>query len=292
MKHHITVYTFLLLIVGSWVLEFALGILILRFVWGTAWLPNGKTSSISLAGTFAQSFNNVFDTNSYLLHGTHARLDWTEASIITFLIWVFIALHAVNALWFGFIEPMVRLRKLGARKASGRERDAFEKAFQQLALSSSELINPPRTWRTADGLGLQTRWIGNTLIIDRKLYAHRYFTPLLAHELGNSNSEDRIAHRLYAMLPRIQSVVGTLGGFPLGIGHVLLYPAWLWYWRQRIFAADSFAAKIGQGPALERALDTLYLNMDRATQWGRFWKPVPYVEQRIDRLQNLNRNRP
>lgn len=289
MKTTKTTYIFLLLISTSWIIEFGLGIFIIHLIWGTAWFPLGGKNQTSIVAVWAQEVNLIVNTFVYEATARkHAHvLNWTASGVFSALIWFYVALHAVNAIWFGFLEPSLRLRKLGARKPSTREREAFTKAVEQIASARGEQISAPGSYRSADGLGLQTRWVGYTLIIDRKLYTHRFFLPLLAHELGHSNSEDRIAHRLYAMLPRPTTAIGTLGGFPIGLGRFLLYPAWQWYWRQRIFAADRFADQAGQGAALEQVLDKLYLNLDKPTKWGREWTPTPYVEQRIDRLQQL-----
>jgi hypothetical protein len=45
------------------------------------------------------------------------------------------------------------------------------------------------------------------------------------------------------------------------------------YWRDRVFAADEYAARTGQRQALKRALDDL-----------RWLRETPYIEERIDRL--------
>jgi hypothetical protein len=282
---------FLVLILASWGLEFGLGIFWLRLVWGSYWFPpfGSGAHTVSLAGAIAQNVNDAINSSAYYYSGSHRRvLNWTLDGVLAAFTWFFVAVHVVNAVWFGFIKPFLKRKKLGARKLSGREREAFEKVYQQIASTIGEPISQPRMIRSADGLGVQMRWIGYALIIDRELFRDtqksRYFAPLLAHELGHSNSEDRLAHRLYDMLPRPAAIVGTLGGLPFALGHVLLYPAWMWYWRERIYAADAFAVRAGQGPALLRALDTLYLRMDKATAWGREWQPVPYVEQRIDRI--------
>jgi hypothetical protein len=282
---------FLFLILATWGIELGLGIVWLHLVWGTAWfryLGMGKHTA-GLAADVARNIDTVINSGGYYLTGKHGQwVNWTPGGVLTAFTWIFIGLHVVNAVWSGFLHPFLRRKKLGARRLSGREREALDKVFQQVAATIGEPIFPPRLVRAADGLGVQMRWIGNALIIDRELFRDskksRYFAPLLAHELGHSNSEDRLAHRLYAMLPRPEAVVGTLGGFPFALGHVALYLIWMWYWRQRIYAADSFAVQAGQGPALLRALDTLYLRMDKATAWGREWKPTPYVEERIDRI--------
>jgi Zn-dependent protease with chaperone function len=131
------------------------------------------------------------------------------------------------------------------------------------------------------------RWLGYWLIIDRELLSHRYFTALLAVQLAHANSEDRLAHRLYEMLPHPALVGGVMCGFPFSVGHVLLYPFWMWYWRTREFAADAFAVEMGQGYTLVRALEEIYLRVDPPTRGGRLLKPTPYVAERIDRIQRL-----
>lgn len=288
MKALKTGYLFLFLIIASWTIEFWLGLCLLRLIWGAAWFPSLTGQNRSLVAAIAQSGNDFVNTGMYYLTDTHRQLlTWTPAGALTVIMWFFVAVHGVNAIWYGFLEPLQRLSKLGARNPSTREREAFEKAAAQLARTYGGPISLPRLYQSVDGLGLQTRWIGNVLLIDRKLYSHRDLLPLLAHELGHCNAEDRIARRLYAMLPRPAAVVGIIGGFPLGIGHLLLYPAWLWYWRRRVYAADSFAHDAGQGVALEQALDRIYLNLDRPTTWGREWQKTPYVEQRIDQLRAL-----
>ena len=59
----------------------------------------------------------------------------------------------------------------------------------------------------------------------------------------------------------------------------------MWYWRERVYSADAFAVSLGQGQALIRALDEIYLKLDQATRGGRWLKPVPYMEHRIHRIE-------
>jgi Zn-dependent protease with chaperone function len=58
------------------------------------------------------------------------------------------------------------------------------------------------------------------------------------------------------------------------------------YWRDRVFAGDEYAARLGQGRALKRALDDLRWVLDggRATRGGRLLRETPYIEERVDRL--------
>jgi len=58
------------------------------------------------------------------------------------------------------------------------------------------------------------------------------------------------------------------------------------YWRDRVYAADEYAARLGQRYQLIRALDDLKWTMDggTATRGGRWLRETPYIESRIDRL--------
>lgn len=279
-----TVYAFLVLLFGSWAIELFLGGGMLRWYWGTAWFARNESSQQSMAdvivgfGSIIRLVNGQFQTTS---------LHWTVGGVLLVLMCVYVGLHVVYALWAGLMRPWTQRWRLGARPPSRREREQFEAAFAALARHASRRVSRPGRWRVTDGLGLQMRWVGSVLVIDRQLLGHRHFPPLLAHQLGHVNSEDRLAHRLYDLLPPTSASIGALGGFPLALGHMLLFPFWMWYWRERMFAADAFAVQLGQGHALIRALDEVYLPLDQTTMGGRVLKPVPYVEQRIDRVQRL-----
>lgn len=68
-----------------------------------------------------------------------------------------------------------------------------------------------------------------------------------------------------------------------GLLPALLRPAWIPYRRSREYAADAFAASVGQGPALVEALSDWQM-VDVAAPWWQ-GRSHPYAEQRIDRLQ-------
>jgi Zn-dependent protease with chaperone function len=115
---------------------------------------------------------------------------------------------------------------------------------------------------------MRMRWIGLTLVIDRGLLMSRHFPPLLAHELAHVNSFDLLTRSLYAILPPFRWGLLTLLGLPLACGPILLHPVWMKYWRDRVFAADEYAARLGQRHALKGALDDLRWVLDggRATR--------------------------
>ncbi len=109
---------------------------------------------------------------------------------------------------------------------------------------------------------------------------------LLAHELGHYNSLDLLVRTLYLVFPPLEWSVLTLIGMPNGCGKIALYPLWMKYWRDRVFACDEYAARLGQRYQLVRALDELKWARDggAATGGGRWLRDTPYIESRIDRL--------
>jgi len=262
-----TSYIFLVLIIGSWIIELLIGARIVYWYWGTNWqtwagIPYSTAEIIAL------------------LSGGRFNL----AGIGLFCLWIYFGLHAVRVA-YGLYGPILQRWKLGARSPSQREREHFEAICASLTRQHTGQVSRPYRWKVADGLGMQARWVGYVLVVDRELLNHRFFAAVLAHHLGHTNSEDRLAHRLYAMLPPTRALAGIIVGLPFAIGHVLLFPFWAWYWRERVFAADLFAVRLGQGPALLKALDELYIKLDQSTKGGRLLKPVPYIEERINRIK-------
>ncbi|MDP9379002.1 MAG: M48 family metalloprotease [Chloroflexota bacterium] len=84
---------------------------------------------------------------------------------------------------------------------------------------------------------------------------------------------------LFGCLAMIGSGLLALAGGGLGLW--LLNPLWTWYWREREYEADRFAARCGQGPALVEYLEQHQV-FDVATPY--FMGTHPYTELRIDRL--------
>lgn len=281
-----TIYVFVLLFVSSWIVELWIGTRIVVWYWSYPWFAGrGQQSMAETIASFgsytppAPSPGESPATHGYNWH-------WTPGGVVTFFLVLFLFLHLVYAIRFALLDPVLKRRRLGARRPSEREQEQFRKVYQALARTVSGFpVARPRRYLVVDGLGLQMRYIGYVLVIDRELLWHRHFPALLAVELGHANSEDRLARRLYQTLPFPRALFGIAGGLPFGIGHVVLFPLWAWYWKERIYAADAFAVECGQGHALIRGLDEIYLKLDRATKWGRWMKPVPYVEERIDRIR-------
>jgi Zn-dependent protease with chaperone function len=262
-----TSFLFVLLISGTWLLELVVGGKVVTWFWGTDWqFWDGQPS---LAVFFASL--------------TNGRIQ--SGSIVLFWLWMFFILHIVRVV-YSLYGPFLERWKLGARRPSRREQERFNTVYLSLTREVGR-IRKPRCWRVADGLGIQAYWIGYVLVIDRELLHHRYFVPILAHHLGHVKSEERIARRLYAMLPPPLTFAGLFVGLPFAIGLLVLYPVWMWYWRERVYAADRYVVELGQGHALLVVLKELYLKLDQVTKGGRMLKPFPYVEQRIDRIEQF-----
>ena len=286
MKNTKTVYVFLVLILVTWVLELGLGWKLMEWFFNASWFgfstPGSKPFAVSIA-----SWGHFTLYGSDGTAGRVVDLHLTPLKVMLFFYGVFVAIHVVAACWNGLLRPFFQRWNQGVRFPIGRERQRFEATCAVIARNSPEPIARPHKWLVHDGGGLDMRWHGYRLIIDRELLTHRYFAPLLAVQLAHANSEDRLARRLYAMLPPVGVICGALVGWPFALGHVLTFPAWMWYWKERVYAADAFAVEHGQGPALVQALDRLYLRADTATRGGRFLKPAPYIAQRIGRIQQL-----
>lgn len=225
-----------------------------------------------------------------------------------------------------FVLPggfFLRRFALGGRPLSQREREAVELARQNLS-SHNQGVRWPTHIYVLDKQGFESYVIGTTLYLSSALIQSPYLSAQIAHSLGHINSIDGqlvLAIRRFVLLPvylasraigqaapgiyRITtassdsatgclaavlvwlfSLVVSLGGG--GFGLWVLNLAWAWFWRQREYAADRYAADLGQqanlvgylesrGPVNETLFDiaTPYLVL----------QPPP-LELRIDRLSH------
>lgn len=204
----------------------------------------------------------------------------------------------------------------GARDPSGRERQAVEQAFATLGEKG---VAPPQHWYVVDAPTVNAYVIGSALYIERELIWSSFLPAVLAHELGHLNTSDgryilatrRLVLPMFLRMAEgfaqtgqrtfeIEAVTGrtkpfgmTGCGFILwagaallmggGLSLLLLRPLWLAYWRDREYAADAYAAGLGQAESFTEALQSLSLALDMAApfMWGR---THPYTESRIGRL--------
>lgn len=182
------------------------------------------------------------------------------------------------------------MQQSGGRAPSGRERLIYEDALAVLTQARPGL-RPPRRWFVLDRPIANAAAYADTLMLTRGLLESGFLEPVLAHELGHLNSSDaRLTAALHRLtLPprrRLRFPLRTLGFLASGaLGAWVTRTPWAVYWRAREFAADRYAASLGQGPALARFLDTSALEDDLPVPF--MWLSQhshPATEHRIDRL--------
>ncbi len=281
------------LLLLTWGIEGVAGVWFCYHYWTFTEIHYGAGAFFIGPGNAVVSVVNTLVTTLFQDYAPHRHPPvLTQEGLAHFMIAVYVAAHVLFLLR-GVIAPFWERRKLGVRaRPSGREIQRFEHVFAaleraQAATPDAPPLKRPRLWTVRDDdQGMHMRWIGLLLVVDRGLLNHRHFPPLLADELAHVNSFDLLTRSLYAILPPFRWILFTLLGMPLACGPVLLHVAWMKYWRDRVFAADEYAARLGQRHALKRALDDLRWVLDggRATRGGRWLHETPYIEERIDRL--------
>jgi hypothetical protein len=272
---------------------------LLALSWGIEILAGGwfLYAFWTVQGWSYQSFTalgpgySVLSTYQALSHLLRHPYPLTQVDIAQFLLAVYALFH-VLALVRGLSQPARERLKLGVRmQPGGREIERFEHAFDRLVRArintpGAPALRKPRFWAVRDGRGMQLQWIGWVLVIDQGLLESKHFPAMLASQLAHYHSFDLLTRTLFSIFPPPRWAILTLMGMPNACGKILLYPLWMKYWRDRVYAADEFAARIGQRHQLIRALDELKWAFDgsTATSGGRWLRDTPYIESRIDRL--------
>jgi membrane associated rhomboid family serine protease len=197
----------------------------------------------------------------------------------------------------------------GARPATGEETHAYEHALAGLDLDPG--VRRPRWLYVLDDPSLNACVIADTLIVNQGLFASRWLAPILAHELGHLNSTDprvsvtvdRLAAPARATAPirnwqteqlRSGQPTGWLGGLGAtilrlcagGLATDMMRPAWSAWWRLREYAADDYAARLGQADALAGFFEADGMLYDAPIR--RIWaskETHPPTALRIDRLR-------
>jgi Zn-dependent protease with chaperone function len=173
---------------------------------------------------------------------------------------------------------------------SERQAAAVAQIYDQVILSSthhpSRRLKMPRGFRFSPDPSFDLGWIGRNLVIRDTLLKSRFLAPLLTHELAHYNSPDVWLRLLLALLPPPLYGLLIVFGLGIGLGPLITYLPWIWYWRNREYAADAFVARSGQGEALIEALEHVKLPRDR--ERNILLRDVPYTEERINRLRQLH----
>ncbi len=275
------------LLVLTWFVEGVVGVWFCYHYWMfTQFRYYGDTAITGPGYEVVRLYNGFVSTaghHSYVL---------TQERLALFFVVVYIALHLFS-LVRGLVAPYRERRRLGVRcQPSGREIQRFEQVYTGLArahvaIPGAPPLKRPWVWRVRDDdQGMQMRFIGFVLVVDRGLLYSGHFPALLARELAHTCSFDLLTRSMYTIFPPFPWCVLTPVGLPCACGPILFHLAWMRYWRDRVFAGDEYAARLGQGRALKSALDELRWVLDggRATRGGRLLRETPYIEERIDHL--------
>jgi len=181
-------------------------------------------------------------------------------------------------------------QQLGGRSASERERLIYDDALDVLKGKDPNL-RAPRRWFVLDDSLPNAAAYADTLMLTRGLIDSGHLEAVLAHELGHLNSSDsRLAAALHRMTTqprrRLRFPFATLGLLFSGTLAVWVTKVpWASYWRAREFAADDYAARLGQGVRLARFLSNHALDNDLPVPF--MWlsgESHPFSEHRIDSL--------
>lgn len=191
-------------------------------------------------------------------------------------------------------------REMQGRKPSEREQKAVQDALDLVAPEGSKVPRPSKVF-VVNSPEQNAAIVGTSLYVWQGLIRSPHLPAIVAHELGHLASFDgrltvgtrRLVYPLFGPLGRVLiRSWGRLGCYGLfigalfvvlagGFGLFLLQVAWRAYWRNREFAADAYAAQLGQGRPLAEFLEQ-FVYLDPLIPWiGNYYPPTEY---RIDRL--------
>jgi FtsZ-interacting cell division protein YlmF len=245
----------------------------------------GVHYAAGMAGMLNATFEAWYGTSRAPIHVTtvHIGLLWV-------VVYVLIHLGAV----VGYVKGVAKKRlKMGS--PGPREIEAVDRIYRQLATASPPAgfervshLRWPGAFKYAPGHGVTLSFLGSRLIIDEGLFTSRYLKPLLAQQLFAWNSGDVWLRVVFACLVPLAVYVMPLCaicGLPLGIGPFLTFLWWKKYWRDRVYAGDRFAVRLGQGPDLIEALDHVVRPRERPENL--FVRESPYAGERIGRIERM-----
>jgi Zn-dependent protease with chaperone function len=191
-------------------------------------------------------------------------------------------------------------REMQARKPSEREGKAIGDALDLVIPAGSKVPRPSKIF-VVNSPELNAAIVGTSLYVWQGVIWTAHLPPIVAHELGHLASFDgrltvgtrRLVYPFFGPLGRVLvrswDKLGCYGLFfgalfvvlAGGFGLFLLQVVWRAYWRNREFAADAYAAELGQARPLAELLEQ-FLYLDPLIPWiGSYYPPTEY---RIDRL--------
>jgi Zn-dependent protease with chaperone function len=260
----------------------------------------------------------VATTILYFLTGGH--VDLTSLVLFAYFpsMWSLIALSRTVG-WIG-TGQWWRTR-VGGREPSTRERRLYDEAMLMLEERAPGQLRRPKDWFVVDLPEPEAAVCGQSLMLTRGMLDSPYLPAVLAHELGHLATWDaRLAAAINRLIihpmkePRpdqeryerqapiplgndpVSQTIIVVGIFSTimrialrwcrgGIGLWLLKPLWGRVWRESEYAADQYAAMLGQGHDLADFLQINALVFDQPVPFT--WLSAhthPPTELRIDRL--------
>jgi Zn-dependent protease with chaperone function len=243
-----------------------------------------------------------------LIFNGHAN--WTAAEVAAYLVPLGFIAWATSGIVFPLGAGRWLASAVGARTPTSVETQAYKDAIEGLAIDETAVKLPKFVW-VLDESDLNACVIADTIIINRELLDTGYLEAVIAHELGHLNSHDA---RLTVAVNRLAAFsrpavalrerygqrlaetgrVGCLAGLLILIvracsgtlATLWMAPAWASWWRMREYAADDYAASLGQAEHLANLLETHGLLYDIPIP--HIWTSThthPPVALRIDRLR-------
>jgi Zn-dependent protease with chaperone function len=184
----------------------------------------------------------------------------------------------------------------GGRAPEPDEREAFEHAFSELQ-DADPTLRPPRHWFVAEEPSRNAAAYASSLSVNRGLLESPYAAAVIAHEMGHLRTGDAhltSALNLLLIKPMQTPEIHPLWSLPLrgllwvASGQAVMWltaNTWEMYWRSREFAADEYAARLGQAHQLAQSLTHEALPHERPIRNMRFSRAThPYTKPRIARL--------
>jgi len=185
----------------------------------------------------------------------------------------------------------------GGRAPEQDEREAFTDAFNELQ-EADPTLRPPRHWFVAEDPERNASAYASSLRVTRGLLESPHAAAVIAHEMGHLRTSDShltSALNLLLLKPMDTPAARPLWSLPfrgllwLASGQAVLWftaNAWETYWRSREFAADQYAARLGQADTLAESLTLDALPYERPVRAMRFSRAThPYTKPRIARLK-------
>jgi Zn-dependent protease with chaperone function len=211
--------------------------------------------------------------------------------------------------------------RVGGRKPSMREREAYDNAIAILQQHVETPLPLPHEWFVLDLVEIDAAVCGQTLMLSRALLERPELPAAVAHELGHLASWDaritaainRLAihplrephpdqerYRAQTQIMLADDPIGQtviVAGFVVialramlqacrgGLGLWLLRPIWGAEWRTNEYTADQYAANLGQATELAECLQDNALLYDQPVPFSWLTPHThPPTELRIDRL--------